>query len=96
VLISPVSKAEAKIAWACGTDIIDIRNIAEGSLGASFPWVIKGVIESVPDKNVVFSATLGDLPCKPGFTRRLSCLTSPLPPLTSLVVKHPQVTVTSH
>ena len=66
VLISPISAAEAKIAWECGTDIIDIKNINEGSLGASFPWIIKEVIESIPDKNVIFSATLGDLPFKPG------------------------------
>jgi len=66
VLISPVSLEEAMIAWECGTDIIDIKNIKEGSLGASFPWIIKEVISSIPDKNVVFSATLGDLPYKPG------------------------------
>lgn len=66
VLISPVSLEEAKIAWESGSDIIDIKNVKEGSLGASFPWVIREVIASIPDKNVVFSATLGDLPYKPG------------------------------
>ena len=66
VLISPISAPEAKVAWECGTDIIDIKNIAEGSLGASFPWIIREVIQSIPDKNVIFSATLGDLPFKPG------------------------------
>lgn len=66
ILISPVSTEEAVIAWKCGTDIIDIKNINEGSLGASFPWIIRDVIEAIPDKKVIFSATLGDLPHKPG------------------------------
>lgn len=66
VLISPVDLNEAKIAWECGTDIIDIKNIREGSLGASFPWVIREVIDTIADPNTVFSATLGDLPYKPG------------------------------
>jgi uncharacterized protein (UPF0264 family) len=66
VLISPFSREEAIVAWQCGTDIIDIKNINKGSLGASFPWVIQSVIRAIPDKDVVFSATLGDLPYKPG------------------------------
>jgi (5-formylfuran-3-yl)methyl phosphate synthase len=66
ILISPVSPQEAVVAWECGTDIIDIKNINEGSLGASFPWVIREVISSIKDDKVVFSATLGDLPHKPG------------------------------
>jgi (5-formylfuran-3-yl)methyl phosphate synthase len=66
VLISPIDTAEALVAWECGTDIIDIKNIQEGSLGASFPWVIRDVIRRVNDPKVVFSATLGDLPHKPG------------------------------
>lgn len=66
VLISPINTDEALIAWKCGTDIIDIKNIREGSLGASFPWIIRKVIEAVADPKVVFSATLGDLPHKPG------------------------------
>ncbi len=66
VLISPVDSSEAVVAWECGTDIIDIKNIHEGSLGASFPWIISDVIRRVNDPTVVFSATLGDLPHKPG------------------------------
>lgn len=66
VLISPISPEEAVIAWKCGTDIIDIKNIDEGSLGANFPWVIRDVISAIPDSKVIFSATLGDLPHKPG------------------------------
>ena len=66
VLISPINADEAVIAYECGTDIIDIKNTSEGSLGASFPWVIREVIERVGDPEVTFSATLGDLPFKPG------------------------------
>jgi hypothetical protein len=66
ILISPNSPSEAKVAWECGADIIDIKNIHEGSLGASFPWVIREVIERIPDQCARFSATLGDLPFKPG------------------------------
>lgn len=66
VLISPISTEEAVIAWKCGTDIIDIKNINEGSLGASFPWVIRDVVTAINDPKVIFSATLGDLPHKPG------------------------------
>lgn len=66
VLISPIDTQEAVVAWQCGTNIIDIKNIKEGSLGASFPWVIRDVISNIPDPDVIFSATLGDLPFKPG------------------------------
>lgn len=66
VLISPIDTQEALVAWQCGTDIIDIKNIKEGSLGASFPWVIREVIEAVNSPQAIFSATLGDLPHKPG------------------------------
>lgn len=66
VLISPINTDEAVVAWECGTDIIDIKNINEGSLGASFPWIIREVISKVNCKKTVFSATLGDLPHKPG------------------------------
>lgn len=66
ILISPIDTQEALVAWQCGTDIIDIKNIKEGSLGASFPWVIREVIEAVDSPAAVFSATLGDLPYKPG------------------------------
>lgn len=66
ILISPVNVDEAVIAYECDTDIIDIKNTAEGSLGASFPWVIREVVERINDPKVTFSATLGDLPFKPG------------------------------
>lgn len=66
VLISPTSLEEAEAVLAGGADIIDIKNPAEGSLGASFPWVIRGVADLVRGRPVTLSATLGDLPYKPG------------------------------
>jgi len=66
VLISPISLEEARAVAKGGADIIDIKNINEGSLGASFPWIIGDVVRSLRGHGVTFSATLGDLPCKPG------------------------------
>jgi len=66
VLISPISVEEAMEVYKGGADIVDIKNVKEGSLGANFPWIIKKVVSKFSDKNVQFSATLGDLSFKPG------------------------------
>lgn len=66
VLISPVSIEEAKIVVKGGCDIVDIKNVTEGSLGAQGPWVIKEICEAFRSYNVLCSAALGDLPNKPG------------------------------
>ncbi len=66
VLISPTSLEEAEAVLAGGADIVDIKNPAEGSLGASFPWVIRDVADLVRGRPITLSATLGDLPDKPG------------------------------
>jgi len=65
LLISPINTDEAQEAIAGGADIIDVKNPKEGSLGANFPWVIKNVREMTP-KDMLVSATLGDVPYKPG------------------------------
>ncbi|MGZ7048065.1 MAG: (5-formylfuran-3-yl)methyl phosphate synthase [Methanobacterium sp.] len=65
LLISPINTAEAHEAILGGADIIDVKNPKEGSLGANFPWVIKSIREMTP-KNMLVSATLGDVPYKPG------------------------------
>ncbi|WP_414470603.1 (5-formylfuran-3-yl)methyl phosphate synthase [Methanobacterium sp. ACI-7] len=65
LLISPINTEEAHEAIEGGADIIDVKNPKEGSLGANFPWVIKSVREMTP-KNMLVSATLGDVPYKPG------------------------------
>ncbi|MCE9671357.1 (5-formylfuran-3-yl)methyl phosphate synthase [Myxococcus stipitatus] len=66
VLISPISVEEALSVCEGGADIIDIKNVQEGSLGASFPWIIRDVVNALGGKPVTFSCTLGDLPFKPG------------------------------
>ncbi len=64
-MISPINTQEAREAINGGADIIDVKNPKEGSLGANFPWVIKNIREITPEKMHV-SATLGDVPYKPG------------------------------
>jgi uncharacterized protein (UPF0264 family) len=67
VLGSPISLAEARVLCEGGIDIIDVKNVKEGSLGASFPWIIQEVVRAFPTHPALqFSATLGDLPYKPG------------------------------
>lgn len=68
VLISPTTLDEADIVINCDSkcDILDIKNVAEGSLGAQMPWIIKGIVDKAHAKGFVTSATLGDLPNKPG------------------------------
>lgn len=66
ILISVVSLPEARIALEGKADIIDIKNPREGSLGAQFPWLLKDIINEVKGSGILCSATLGDLPYKPG------------------------------
>ena len=56
---------EARAALAGGADIIDVKNPKEGSLGANFPWAIRAVAD-VARGIAPVSATIGDLPFKPG------------------------------
>lgn len=68
LLVSIINREEAINAINGGTDILDIKNPKEGSLGANFPWVIKSISEEVHEiaKDVEISATIGDAPYKPG------------------------------
>jgi len=65
ILVSPKDVNEAIEAIEGGADIIDVKNPPEGSLGANFPWVIKQIKEVTPENRLV-SATIGDVPYKPG------------------------------
>ncbi len=65
LLVSPMNLEEAIAAMNGGADIIDVKNPKEGSLGANFPWAIRSVVELVAGR-VPVSATIGDLPHKPG------------------------------
>ncbi len=66
VLISPVSLEEAADVVEGGADIVDVKNTDEGSLGAQFPWTVTEVAAFVHARGGTTSATLGDLPYKPG------------------------------
>ena len=65
LLVSPMNIEEAQAALAGGADILDVKNPKEGSLGANFPWAIRGVAE-LANGRVPVSATIGDLDFKPG------------------------------
>jgi uncharacterized protein (UPF0264 family) len=65
LLVSVTDAAEARLAVAGGVDIVDVKNPAEGSLGAPAPEVIERVREEVPAELPV-SVALGDLPALPG------------------------------
>ncbi len=65
VLVSVVRADEVEAAVAGGADIIDVKNPREGSLGASFPHVIRRVRELTP-AHLPVSAAIGDMPDLPG------------------------------
>ena len=66
LLVSVESLEEARIAVECDCAVLDIKNPDEGSLGANFPWVLKAIMEEFPSLECETSATIGDLPHKPG------------------------------
>jgi len=65
LMISVVSSEEASAALSGGADILDIKNPAEGSLGANFPNVIREIRATAP-LSVQVSAAIGDMPNLPG------------------------------
>ena len=65
LLISPMNEKEAQEAIAGGADIIDVKNPAEGALGANYPWVIRRIREITP-KNLEVSCTIGEVGNHPG------------------------------
>jgi len=65
LLVSVVDVGEARAAAAAGADIVDVKNPAEGSLGAPSPAVIAGVRAAVAAELPV-SAAIGDMPNLPG------------------------------
>lgn len=66
LLVSAIDCKEARACIAGGADIVDVKNPKEGSLGGHSPEVIKSIRKIVP-KNLLLSATIGDVPNKPGF-----------------------------
>jgi len=65
LLVSVVDVDEARAAAAAGADIVDVKNPAEGSLGAPSPVVIESVRAALPTELPV-SAAIGDMPNLPG------------------------------
>jgi (5-formylfuran-3-yl)methyl phosphate synthase len=65
LLVSVTDAQEARVAVEAGVDIVDVKNPAEGSLGAPTPGVIERVREVVPSEHPV-SAAIGDTPNLPG------------------------------
>ncbi len=67
LLVSPRSFEEARAAIKGNADIIDVKNPAEGSLGANFPWIIRDVVNLVKRyPKIESSAAIGDVPDLPG------------------------------
>ncbi|MFH1507385.1 MAG: (5-formylfuran-3-yl)methyl phosphate synthase [Candidatus Omnitrophota bacterium] len=64
-LITVKNIQEAGVVLKSGCDILDIKNPAEGSLGASYPWVVKEIMGIVPE-DVQTSIAIGDVPNLPG------------------------------
>jgi uncharacterized protein (UPF0264 family) len=65
LLVSVVDAGEACAAATAGAEIIDVKNPAEGSLGAPSPGVIAAIRAAVPEALPV-SAAIGDMPNLPG------------------------------
>lgn len=65
LMISVVSAAEAQEALEGGAEILDVKNPAEGSLGAQIPDVIRE-IKALASGRVKVSAAIGDMPNLPG------------------------------
>lgn len=65
LMISVRDEQEAAAALAGGADIIDVKNPAEGSLGAGRPETITAIVKVVQAATPV-SASIGDVPNLPG------------------------------
>jgi dihydroneopterin aldolase len=64
LLASVKSLPEARLALACGADIIDLKDPEAGALGALPLDIVARVVQMV-DRRCLVSATLGDLPMQP-------------------------------
>jgi uncharacterized protein (UPF0264 family) len=65
LMVSVVSPEEVPTAIAGGADILDVKNPAEGSLGAPAAHILQNVTAITPD-SVKVSAAIGDMPNLPG------------------------------
>jgi uncharacterized protein (UPF0264 family) len=65
LMVSVISPEEVPTAIAGGADILDVKNPAEGSLGAARAHILQKVRALTPD-SVQVSAAIGDMPNLPG------------------------------
>lgn len=65
LMISVINASEAQQAIAAGADILDVKNPAEGSLGAPAPEIIRQ-IRLITPSTVKLSVAIGDMPNLPG------------------------------
>jgi len=66
MLISVKDAEEAREVVSAGcADILDVKNPAEGTLGANHPWVVEEVKDILPP-GMELAAAIGDLDFKPG------------------------------
>jgi uncharacterized protein (UPF0264 family) len=79
LLASVASAAEAAIAVAAGADIIDLKNPADGALGALPPETIRACLAAVGGWRIA-SATIGDLPMEPAMVARAARAVAALGP----------------
>ncbi|WP_022948440.1 (5-formylfuran-3-yl)methyl phosphate synthase [Methylohalobius crimeensis] len=63
LLASVTDLEEARSAYHAGVDLIDLKNPADGALGALAPSTIETIRNVLPDHPI--SATIGDLPLHP-------------------------------
>ena len=77
MLASVVNLEEALIALEAGTDIIDLKNPAQGALGALLLTVIRDIVMALAGA-VPVSATIGDLPMQPDILEKAVKLQQPV------------------
>ncbi len=65
LLLSVESLTEARVVVEAGCTVLDVKNTAEGSLGAAPPWVLNEILSGLPDLTCETSAAVGDLEHKP-------------------------------
>lgn len=66
ILASVTSLAEARIVADLGFDILDVKNPAEGSLGAQPPWVIDEIANFARSSGLPVSVAIGDIAFQTG------------------------------
>jgi uncharacterized protein (UPF0264 family) len=71
MLASVTSVEEARMALDAGADIIDLKNPAQGALGALSLQVIDDIVREVAGRRPI-SATIGDLPMQPELVLRMA------------------------